>query len=65
MVTLTEPSERTTARLYRVQAGDDLRKISIRVYGRPDFWHLLYRANAKAIEKNGIRAGEILYVPGI
>jgi nucleoid-associated protein YgaU len=64
MVSLSDPSERTTARLYRVQEDDDLRSIAVRLYGRADFWVYIYGANTEVISKNGgIRPGQILYVP--
>lgn len=64
MVNPNDPSERTTARLYRVQEEDDLRAIAVRLYGVADFWVLLYGANAAEITANGgIRPGQILYVP--
>jgi nucleoid-associated protein YgaU len=67
MVRLSDPSERTTARLYRVQEDDDnLRSIAVRLYGLADFWVYIYDANAEAISKNGgIRPGQILYVPDL
>jgi nucleoid-associated protein YgaU len=64
MVNPNDPSERPTARLYRVQEQDDLRTIAIRLYGLADFWVLLYGANSEVISANGgIRPGQILYVP--
>ncbi len=64
MVKSSDPSERTTARLYRVQEDDDLRSIAVRLYGLADFWVYLYGANAAEIMTNGgIRPGQILYVP--
>ena len=59
-----DPSERTTARLYRVREDDDLRSIAVRLYGLADFWIYIYGANVEAIAENGgIRPGQILYVP--
>jgi len=59
-----DPSEQTTARLYRVQKDDDLRSIAAHLYGLADLWVYLYRANAAEIKTNGgIRPGQILYVP--
>jgi len=64
MVKSSDPSERTTDRLYRVQDDDDLRSIALRLYGLADCWVFLYRANAADIAMNGgIRPGQILYVP--
>jgi nucleoid-associated protein YgaU len=64
MVTLSDLSEKTTARLYRVQQGDNLHSIAARLYGLPEFWILIYSANAAEIEANGgIRPGQILYLP--
>jgi hypothetical protein len=64
MVKSSEPSERTTARLYRVREDDDLRSIAVRLYGLADYWIVLYGANAAEIAANGgIRPGQILYVP--
>jgi hypothetical protein len=64
MVTADDPSERTTARLYRVRENDDLRSIAVRLYGLADFWIFIYGANADAIAENGgLRPGQILYVP--
>jgi hypothetical protein len=64
MVTAGDPSERPTARLYRVRKDDDLRSIAVRLYGLADFWIFIYGANADAIAENGgLRPGQILYVP--
>jgi nucleoid-associated protein YgaU len=57
-------SERTTARLYRVQEHDDLRSIAKRLYGDPDLWIYLHRANVEVISRNGgIQPGQVLLVP--
>jgi hypothetical protein len=64
MVTPDGPSERTTARLYRVREEDDLRSIAVRLYGLADFWVFIYDANAEAIAENGgLHPGQILCVP--
>ena len=61
-----DASERPTARLYRVQDGDDLRSIAIRLYGLEDFWVFIRDANAEAIAENEeIRPGQVLYVPDL
>lgn len=66
MVKHADPSEMTTARLYRVQENDDLRSIAARLYGSPGFWVVIYDANAEAIDaRGGIRPGQILYVPDL
>jgi len=66
MSTTSDPAERTTARLYRVQEDDDLRSIALRLYGVPDYWVFLYDANAETIvESGGIQPGQILYVPDV
>lgn len=66
MVRPADPSERTTARLYRVQDDDDLRSIAVRLYGLADFWVFIYGANAEAIAENGgIRPGQVLYIPDL
>lgn len=66
MVKPTDPSELPTARLYRVQANEDLRSIAARLYGLADFWVFLYGANAEAIAENGgIQPGQVLYVPDL
>ena len=66
MVTSADWSERTTARLYRVQEGDDLRSIAIRLYGLEDFWVFIRDANAREIAENeGIQPGQVLYVPDL
>ena len=65
-VSSNDPSERPTARLYRVQEHDDLRSIAKRLYGVSDFWIFLYRANVNAISKNGgIQPGQVLLVPDL
>ncbi len=62
----SDPSERTTARLYRVREDDDLRSIAVRLYGLADFWVYIYGANVDEIAENGgIRPGQILYVPDL
>jgi hypothetical protein len=66
MVRAKDPSERTTARLYRVREDDDLRSIAVRLYGLEDFWVYIYGANVETIaESGGIRPGQILYVPDL
>jgi nucleoid-associated protein YgaU len=64
MVKNGDASERTTARLYRVQEDDDLRSIAERIYGAAEFWVFLYDANVKAITKSGgLRPGQVLFLP--
>lgn len=64
MVMSADLSEKTTARLYRVQEGDNLHSIAARLYGLSEFWILIYSANAAEIDANGgIRPGQILYLP--
>jgi hypothetical protein len=66
MVKANDPSEQTTARLYRVREDDDLRSIAVRLYGLADFWVYIYGANVETIVENGgIRPGQILYVPDL
>lgn len=47
------------ARTYVVQSGDSLEKISLKVYGRPDRWSLLYTAN------NALLSGGQPLTPGM
>jgi nucleoid-associated protein YgaU len=62
----SDPSEATTARLYRVQCGDDLRSIAEELYGLADFWVFIYAANAEEISKReGIHPGQALYIPDL
>jgi hypothetical protein len=65
MVKPVDPSERTTARLYRVQENDDLPSIAQRLYGASDFWVFIYGANVNAIAEKGIHPGQVLLVPDL
>lgn len=59
-----EPSEITTARLYRVQDGDDLRSIALRLLGSADLWIFIYAANQRDMSgAHAIRPGQILCIP--
>jgi nucleoid-associated protein YgaU len=63
---VVDPSEITTARLYRVQDGDDLRSIADRAYGHAEFWVFILEANRHEIGSGGdVHPGQILQLPDL
>lgn len=53
-----------SARVYVARKGDTLRSIAERVYGDPDRWIELYRANEDRIQRGGeLVDGQLLLVP--
>jgi nucleoid-associated protein YgaU len=61
-----DASEATTARLYRVKAGDNLRSIAEKTYGHAAFWFFLLRANLRELRGGEeLRPGQILYLPDL
>jgi nucleoid-associated protein YgaU len=61
-----DASEITTARLYRVQEGDDLRSIASRIYGCEELWLFVLQANLNEIgDADRLRPGQILYLPKV
>jgi len=51
-------------KLYTVQKGDTLIGIGIAVYGDPDAWRLIYRANRHQLnDPNDVKAGAQLLLP--
>lgn len=55
----------STAKTYKVQSGDTLRRISAKVYGDEKKWDKLYAANRTLIgsDPSKLRAGQVLQVP--
>lgn len=55
----------TQAQTYTVQSGDTLRKIAFKLFGNPDNWRDIFRANASLIgsDPNSIQAGQVLTIP--
>jgi hypothetical protein len=63
-MTIRDSSEITTARLYRVQDGDDLCSIALHLFGSADLWIFVYAANQREVSGiHGIRPGQILCIP--
>ncbi len=53
------------AKTYKIQSGDNLRRISQKVYGTPDRWEKIYSANKSAIgaDPGKLKAGQTLQIP--
>lgn len=61
---VVDPSESTTARLYRVQEGDSLPSIANLAYGCPELWIFILHANLETIrDQDVLRPGQILHLP--
>ena len=59
-----DSSESPTARLYRVQEGDDLRSIASSVYGCEELWLFILQANLREMgDSDRLRPGQILHLP--
>lgn len=62
----TSESEKTTARLYRVQSGDTLVSIARKFYGSERIWGELYRANHEVlIGAKGVTPGLVIHLPDL
>lgn len=58
------PAEKVARRTYVVKDGDTLQSIASAVYGDPDRWPEIYRANAGSLGRGGeVKAGQVLVLP--
>lgn len=58
------PAEKAARRTYVVKDGDTLQSIASSVYGDPDRWPEIYRANAGSLGRGGeVKAGQVLVLP--
>ena len=48
---------------YQVQEGDTLSSIAQKLYGDPNRWRDIYKANQDEIERGAIAPGQILTIP--
>ncbi|WP_207385082.1 LysM peptidoglycan-binding domain-containing protein, partial [Legionella fairfieldensis] len=49
--------------VYRVQAGDDLERVALQVYGDSSLWYLIADANGLTARDKGLHSGQRLVIP--
>jgi nucleoid-associated protein YgaU len=60
----TKPQQPAARKSYMVKDGDTLESIAASVYGDPERWPEIYRANSGSVGRGGeVKAGQVIVIP--